>query len=509
MNTLETKDVNNQHVLLEMVKMFDKVCQENDIEYFLAGGNCLGAVRHEGFLPWDDDIDMYMKASEWEAKRDIIRDALPERYELVCNEYNEYYYNQVIRITDKETTQIFRSRISDRSEHGIQIEIFLLDSIPNNKEARQEYYENFWLYSELFQTTMQVSSSNMDITDAMFERYYQLEKRAESGEREVILAELREKLFSYDENECTDYHLRWGQLWITFPKSAFRSARRVKFEDAMLPIPEGFTDVLFGEYGDDWMMIPDMEETWNHDMVQNLDVPYQVYENKYKGQIDIEAYHHVQEANKQYKMVRSANEINMRAYFAKHLEAIALSYVDKDNKEEIYKKYQYEAFQFHHMIHAPEGLIANVMYESFINGDLKFIRKMNEVYDGDNEDIKKILSDVWKLRDIRASYYLGNGKNYLKSAIAMIKEYPRQINLLEFICQVSIDNRRDIDETKKLLDIAINQYGDRPRLMKTSADISRIQGDWLRAKDMYEKILESSRNGIVNLEIKKILQEEF
>ena len=144
MNILEEKVIKDtQNILKDILVAFDKTCRENKIEYFLAGGTLLGAVRHGGFLPWDDDVDLYMRASEWEAKKDVLRDALPERYAIVAEDYNELYCNPVIRIVDTQTTQISRSRLTDRSAHVVLIDIFLLDPIPDEEKEYEEYFEDF------------------------------------------------------------------------------------------------------------------------------------------------------------------------------------------------------------------------------------------------------------------------------------------------------------------------------------------------------------------------------
>ena len=57
------KDV--QKKLYDLLKKFDKICKDNDVEYYLAGGSALGAVRHKGFLPWDDDVDLFITRNNY------------------------------------------------------------------------------------------------------------------------------------------------------------------------------------------------------------------------------------------------------------------------------------------------------------------------------------------------------------------------------------------------------------------------------------------------------------
>ena len=63
-----------QQKLLQMMKEIDQVCRENDIHYSLGGGTAIGAIRHRGFIPWDDDIDLYMTRDNWEKFKQAERD---------------------------------------------------------------------------------------------------------------------------------------------------------------------------------------------------------------------------------------------------------------------------------------------------------------------------------------------------------------------------------------------------------------------------------------------------
>ena len=55
-----------QKYLLKLFKEVDEICKENNLRYVMSGGSLIGAVRHEGFVPWDDDVDLYMPRSDWE-----------------------------------------------------------------------------------------------------------------------------------------------------------------------------------------------------------------------------------------------------------------------------------------------------------------------------------------------------------------------------------------------------------------------------------------------------------
>lgn len=510
MNISENKDIKiNQKLLLEILVAFDKVCVDNNIEYFLAGGTCLGAIRHGGFLPWDDDIDMYMKASEWEAKKDIIMANLPDKYDLSYNDTDPLYNNPIIRISDKDTTQFSRSRATNDSAKGVMIEIFLLDPMPDGEEESKEYYENFWLYSELSSPSMAVSLGNVNVSDEMVEKYHQLTKRIGVEGRETVVKELEEKLFNFKEEDCSTYHLRWGIYWVQFPISAFREAVRVKFEDRQFPVAIDFPYVLFGEYGDNWMIIPEPDNQATHDTVENLDVSYTVYEEAYKDKLDKGAFRKAQEKNKDFKLDRFFAHRQMNKFKAEHKEALALACLDKPNGRDLYMKIQRELFDDFYLINVGDEYLADVFRECLVAGDTRFIAKAQKLYKGDSAEIAEILQDLQMIRDVRFSYYLGKGNDYIDTAVELATKYPGQVNLIEFICQVQTLQGQIDDGLENLVRQAIQANGQRPRLMKIAADIEMTHGRVEAAREIYMQILETSRDGMVNQEIRKILEKEF
>ncbi|MBQ0079892.1 MAG: LicD family protein [Eubacterium sp.] len=508
MNISENKDIKNtQRILMGIVMAFDKVCQDNDIEYFLAGGTTLGAVRHEGFLPWDDDVDLYMKASVWEANKEIIRDSLPEKYGLVCDEFDEYYDNPVIRIVDNETTQISRSRISDRSAHGVQIDIFLLDPIPDDKEERKEYKEDFWVYCEIKTPTMILANPKVPVSAEMEEKYRHYLARVANEGREKVVDELEKKLFSLDPAKCHDCHLRWGGYWVVAPIDAFREAVRVPFENEMLPIPIGYPDVMYGEYGDTWMMVPDASNIWDHDNVQNDYVPYAVYDKAIEAEIDLDEYRQVQAKNKAYKIERLFHDSKFRKYYTKNMDAIAVALLSDDDNIDKFVRMQKKLFKEHHLVKLDDEKLRSILLKTVIEGDLDFARGINEFYEGEDEGIREILDDVASIRRIRFSYFLDEGDKYLDEAIELEKKYPNQVNLLEFISVTKVMKGEASDELGKFIENAIKLHGYRPRLMKIAADYEANRGNGYRAEEIYQEVLMTSRDGMVNLEINRKLRK--
>ena len=100
--TLRKLQLTELDILIEI----DKICKENNIQYFLIGGTLLGAVRHKGFIPWDDDIDVGMIRSDYEKFIDLClnKNVLGEKYFLHCNESDENYFIPFVKVKKNNTT---------------------------------------------------------------------------------------------------------------------------------------------------------------------------------------------------------------------------------------------------------------------------------------------------------------------------------------------------------------------------------------------------------------------
>lgn len=138
MGLLAVKDV--QDKILDIMKYIDAVCRNNGIEYFIMGGTAIGAVRHGGFIPWDDDLDIFMTPENYEHFKSVFNSENSQNFVLqewrTTPDYLEY-----AKVRMSGTTFIEES-FKDRKDmhHGIYVDIMILHKVPENKLIQKLIY---------------------------------------------------------------------------------------------------------------------------------------------------------------------------------------------------------------------------------------------------------------------------------------------------------------------------------------------------------------------------------
>lgn len=121
--------------ILDIMKDIDNFCRENDIRYTLSSGTLLGAVRHGGFIPWDDDADIFMLREDFDRFVKIYKS--PD-YHVVFNNRSEEEFLAVgyAKICDPKTTIFYEN---SQTRYGIYVDLFPLDAVPEEPKAQKEY----------------------------------------------------------------------------------------------------------------------------------------------------------------------------------------------------------------------------------------------------------------------------------------------------------------------------------------------------------------------------------
>lgn len=125
---------------LDILKDFLKISKKHSLKYYMLGGTMLGAIRHKGFIPWDDDIDIGMPRDDYEKFLEIANKELPKRLKIINYRTDPHYHYYITRILDTKT-KLVEERIQDENRNThVCIDVFPIDGSPNNFFLRKIYY---------------------------------------------------------------------------------------------------------------------------------------------------------------------------------------------------------------------------------------------------------------------------------------------------------------------------------------------------------------------------------
>ena len=124
---------------IDILKYIEKICKENNIKYSLMDGSLLGAVRHNGFIPWDDDIDIMLLREDYDKlKRVILNDSNNSRYLYMSNDLYDDYLYPYAKLIDTETSAK-ETGIKAPKNYGIFVDIFPIDKIPIDSREKNRF----------------------------------------------------------------------------------------------------------------------------------------------------------------------------------------------------------------------------------------------------------------------------------------------------------------------------------------------------------------------------------
>lgn len=244
------------------MKKVHKFCEENNIVYYLAYGTLLGAMRHQGFIPWDDDIDIWMLRSDYEKFLTLFpkyQDALGLK--VVNHKTKPYYGRPMSKVIDNRTYLVEPEYKYDDAI-GVFVDIWPLDALPNNERQRKIAISKLRHYTrQLF------GSIDKKLRFGSFSELKQtVKKMVYMGMNSKDIVEKIEDYITSFRNEDSDYLVNstWGKYVLR--KEYFASRFLTKFEDTEFYVPSAFNQILTERYGD-WKKFPPKSEQEPHHVV--------------------------------------------------------------------------------------------------------------------------------------------------------------------------------------------------------------------------------------------------
>ncbi len=236
-----------QSKILEIIKFVDEICRKNDIVYYIMGGTALGAVRHKGFIPWDDDLDIFMTPSHYEKFRNVLYKERQEKFYLqewrIVEDYLEY-----AKLRMNGTTLIEPQFRNNKEIHqGIYVDIFILHKCPTNRWKQKKLF-----LGSKFVTAVALSQRNWKPKNRKQKIIFALLKKLPTKK---IAHFIYQKIYQYDALS-EDYQYCFFIDKAKFEAAVFERAwydeyREYQFEDTYLFGPteiEKYLERIYGDY---------------------------------------------------------------------------------------------------------------------------------------------------------------------------------------------------------------------------------------------------------------------
>lgn len=234
-------------VELDLLEKFIEVCKKYKINYFITAGSLLGVIRHKGFIPWDDDIDIGMLRDDYNKLLKIAAKEFKSPY-FFQTPYSDKIYRGHAQLRNSNTSSILPSEINYNFNQGIFIDIFPYDEYPKNKIQYRMQYLKIKIYSRML-----INFYNSNHKTLKAKLLYVFNKL-------LFLVTTPQKLYKHYEKICSKYNgkgnglvsnlsFKYGREKYMHKKEYFKDLINAKFEYIDVKIPKEYDKILSKQYG--------------------------------------------------------------------------------------------------------------------------------------------------------------------------------------------------------------------------------------------------------------------
>lgn len=271
------KDLHNH--LLKIMENFHQVCVSNNLTYYLVGGSQLGAVRHQGFIPWDDDMDVAMPRPDYNKLLKLPNKAWPKNLILNSPQKTKYWIAPFTKLVDKNTTLI-EEGVAGINKGGVYIDIFPLDGAGANKISARLKFFNFQIKRRL----LLYNVIEAKVT-GLIQRNLQKYAKSKTGLNLFNKLEYSMKKTNYHKSKIIgNYAGAWGFKEF-MEKPILGSPTLYTFEGHQFYGVENYDAYLSSLYGD-YMQPPPKDKQRSHHGIVYLDLKRSYLDNKDGDQIE-------------------------------------------------------------------------------------------------------------------------------------------------------------------------------------------------------------------------------
>lgn len=248
-----------QLTILNIMRDVDELCKNNGISYYLIGGSALGAIRHKGFIPWDDDLDIGMKEEDYQRFLNVAKQQLDsQKYYIQEGLVDWPMYFSKIKLKGTYIKEKGGSPIDD-GKSGIFVDVFKLDSVPNGRFSQMLQYS----LAKYF-TCFQLAQRKYETTSFKKKMMVMLSFPLKSSFLRRKLIKYVNHWNKYKTNYLGFFYSRTNFKTSIIERKIYGVPKRVQFEDMQLPVPEYCHEYLTKMFGDYMTPPPVGERTGFH-----------------------------------------------------------------------------------------------------------------------------------------------------------------------------------------------------------------------------------------------------
>lgn len=274
-------------IQLDLFAEFDRVCRKHNIVYIASGGTMLGTVRHHGYIPWDDDVDLMMMRDQYDKLCEVAPSEFKYPYFFQTESSEPGVHRWFARLRNSETTAIQKRELvlHPKYNQGIFIDIFPLDGVPDEEGMYQRQYKAYSLYRKLYYRFLSVENPIWSDNDSRIKAGFKKGANMLFGapSRALHLAhwafnKVEEACKAYSESDTELVSLlsfEFENLGHALRRSDMNHIIEMDFEFLKMPVIANYDEHLKRKYGD--YMTPLMNPSYHGEVIFDTDISYKEY----------------------------------------------------------------------------------------------------------------------------------------------------------------------------------------------------------------------------------------
>ena len=466
-----------QEHLLQLFRELDEICKKNNLRYVMAGGTAIGVVRNEGFIPWDDDVDIYMPRDDWNKLVEISGSVLPEHRALQCVDVDRSYTNTFPRYVATDSCALHKHQIIGRT-------------VPVRKK-------------------------------------------------------LEKIMYSYKEEDCPRYAMRWGGCPFLFDKDMMFPVKYMNFENTEVMVPHRMSDYLIWHYGDEWSYIPPHGERESHDAVTVEGITYKELRDDYlpgirKGRLRRDSIwrkiYSLAGAKRNHRLQYKRNlllakstvmDLEARISESRHSLKELVEKRDFSQLNEIFTKY-YQVqlssafigredfggiYAFYHPVLLEVSDVTfyaamlTLVYTERIGKAWRMLVVKEQTGTFPSE-LAQLKSDIELFRRAVCDYEFKRYQEAEDTMVPLMERYPEVPGFVKFKSRFLMERARngiDMVEAELYIDEALRLFPEDGYFLKYQGELLWMKGKCADALEVFADAREKTNNGITQLELDKFL----